>query len=68
MPRVDYYFDQVEVQDYIDYFSIKTFFTPGQTYDSVCFLIVDCMFTGDILFNGSIGRMGLPERNEILLH
>lgn len=30
--------------------------TPGHTAGSVCFIIGDCMFTGDTLFHGTIGR------------
>ena len=68
VPKVDYYFDQIEVQEYIDFFSIKVLFTPGHTYGSVCLLIEDCLFTGDTLFNGSIGRVDLPGGDEKLLH
>ena len=30
--------------------------TPGHTAGSVCFIIDDCMFTGDTLFHRTIGR------------
>ena len=30
--------------------------TPGHTAGSVCFIIDDCIFTGDTLFHGTIGR------------
>ena len=30
--------------------------TPGHTAGSVCFIIEDCMFTGDTLFHRTIGR------------
>lgn len=30
--------------------------TPGHTAGSVCFIIEDCIFTGDTLFHGTIGR------------
>ena len=30
--------------------------TPGHTAGSVCFIIDDCMFTGDTLFHGTVGR------------
>lgn len=60
IPIVDYYFDQIDIQDYVKGFSIKIFFTPGHTWGSVCLLIEDSLFTGDTLFNGKIGRTDLP--------
>ena len=60
IPTVDYYFDQIDTQDYVAGFSIKVLFTPGHTWGSVCLLIGDCLFTGDTLLNGKIGRIDLP--------
>ena len=60
IPTVDYYFDQIDTQDFVAYFSIKVLFTPGHTWGSVCLLIGDCLFTGDTLLNGKIGRIDLP--------
>ena len=37
-------------------FSIQTLHTPGHTPGSVCYLIQDHLFSGDTLFEGSIGR------------
>ena len=68
VPTVDYYYDQVNIQDYIDYFSIKVFFTPGHSKGGVCLLIEDILFTGDTLFNGLIGRVDLPGGDEKSLH
>jgi len=39
---------------------IKTLHTPGHTKGSACFIIGDSMFTGDTLFDGSVGRSDLP--------
>lgn len=36
--------------------TFKTIFTPGHTKGGTCFLAEDNVFTGDTLFNGSIGR------------
>lgn len=37
--------------------SIKMLHTPGHTDGSVCFLYDGCVFTGDTLFAGSVGRL-----------
>ena len=37
--------------------------TPGHTAGSVCFIIDDCIFTGDTLFHGSVGRTDLFSGN-----
>lgn len=35
---------------------VKSILTPGHTPGGVCFLVDDMIFTGDTLFEGSIGR------------
>ena len=64
IPTVDYYLDKIDIQDYIASFPIKILFTPGHTRGSVCILIEDCLFTGDSLLNGKIGRIDLPGGDE----
>lgn len=40
--------------------SIYVVHTPGHTVGGVCYKIDDCLFTGDTLFNGTIGRADFP--------
>ena len=68
IPDVDYYFDKIDIQDYLASFSIKVIFTPGHTWGSVCLLIEDCLFTGDTIFKGKIGRVDLPGGDEQTLN
>lgn len=39
---------------------IKVLATPGHSKGSVCFLIDDCLFSGDTIFRCSIGRTDFP--------
>ncbi len=48
--------DEIELGD----LKIKVISTPGHTEGSVCFLVEDCLFTGDTLFNLSCGRTDFP--------
>ena len=40
--------------------NIEVLHTPGHTEGSVCFLLSDRLFTGDLLINNGIGRTDLP--------
>lgn len=64
IPKIKYYLDKVDIQDYIDNFQIKIIYTPGHTCGSVCFLIENNLFTGDTLLKGEIGRIDLPGGDE----
>ncbi len=42
-------------------FEVRVLGTEGHTPDSCCYLIGDAIFTGDTLFNGSVGGTGSRE-------
>jgi glyoxylase-like metal-dependent hydrolase (beta-lactamase superfamily II) len=48
--------DAVEVEG----LSLRVIHTPGHTPGSVCFYTEGMLFSGDTLFNGSIGRTDMP--------
>lgn len=43
--------------------NIKVIATPGHSAGSVCYMIEDCIFTGDTLVCGGAGRTDLPTGN-----
>ena len=45
-------------------FTVQVIETPGHTAGSLCFIIEDCLFSGDTLFFRSVGRCDLPTGNE----
>lgn len=45
-------------------YEIEVIHTPGHTKGCVCYKIGDCLFTGDTLFRGSIGRVDFPDSDE----
>ena len=39
---------------------IRVLHTPGHTVGSVCYVLENCIFTGDTLFEGTVGRTDFP--------
>ncbi len=48
-----------EGMNQIGHFEVEAIFCPGHSIGSTVFKINDCLFTGDVLFQGSIGRTDL---------
>ena len=44
----------------LESFSFKVIHTPGHTDGGCCYIYYDNLFSGDTLFNGSIGRVDFP--------
>ena len=55
LPKFYKYVDEGE-EIKVGNLTFKTIFTPGHTKGGTCYLVEDNVFTGDTLFNGSIGR------------
>src|SRR5437763_12120052 len=44
--------------------AIEVMHTPGHTPGSICFRLPDRLFSGDLVFRGSIGRFDFPNASE----
>ena len=45
-------------------FELVVLHTPGHTPGSVCFRTSDVLFTGDLVFKGTIGRYDFPNSSQ----
>ncbi len=57
-PDITFFDDSTKLQ--IGKFIIETIATPGHTPGSTCFRMANYLFSGDTLFQGSVGRVDLP--------
>lgn len=57
-PKVDAYLEEKKYS--FGKIEFQVLHTPGHSPGGVCFLFNDVVFTGDTLFEGSIGRTDLP--------
>lgn len=64
IPRIDFQLDKITLPLILDDFEIQVLFSPGHTEGSVCFLIENALFTGDLLLKNTIGRIDLPGANK----
>ncbi len=61
LPEPDLLLEDGAELEFGDGHQIKLFFSPGHTSGSLCYLIDgQFLFSGDVLFSGSIGRTDLP--------
>ena len=67
IPEVDYFLDKMDNPLLCQGIPVQVLFTPGHTNGSVCFRIFNCLFTGDTVFKGDIGRTDLPGGNASLM-
>ena len=56
--QADVFVNDGDVLNLIGY-KFKVLTTPGHTMGSVCYLVENCIFTGDTLFHMSVGRTDL---------
>lgn len=61
-PKIEKYLEDGESIE-IGNLKVKVMHTPGHSSGGICFLVENCIFVGDTIFQGSIGRTDLPGGN-----
>lgn len=61
-PSIERYLEDGDIFK-IGTLDVKVLHTPGHTKGGLCFLVHNCIFVGDTIFQGSIGRTDLPGGN-----
>lgn len=51
----------------LDELEFRVLHTPGHTGGSVCYILNGIMFSGDTIFNMSIGRTDMPDGNPVIM-
>lgn len=59
LPEIDYYLEENK-ELCLGNKALVVIHTPGHTPGSVCFYGGGCIFTGDLIFKGSVGRTDFP--------
>ncbi|MDD5979884.1 MAG: MBL fold metallo-hydrolase [bacterium] len=56
-----------EQKHFLNPFKFQVIYTPGHTSDSISFYFYEynCIFTGDFLFKGTIGRVDFPNSSNV---
>ncbi|HOK79574.1 MAG TPA: MBL fold metallo-hydrolase [bacterium] len=63
----DFFLEENQLIKVTEKFLLSVIHTPGHTPGSVCLKLGNCLFSGDLLFCGGVGRTDLPGGNEYLL-
>ena len=67
IPQVDVYLDEQINPLTIGKFEVNVIFTPGHSAGSICFIIDNNLFCGDLFYKDRIGRTDFPGANSSLL-
>ncbi len=62
LPPIDFYLEDNQ-EIHIGDKALVVMHTPGHTPGSVCFYAGGCIFTGDLVFKGTVGRADFPGGN-----
>ncbi|MCM8764680.1 MAG: MBL fold metallo-hydrolase [Candidatus Omnitrophica bacterium] len=63
----DFFLKDNQIIEFEEGLSFKIIHTPGHTPGSICLRFKGCLFSGDLLFFGGVGRTDLPGGDECAL-